>query len=255
MQVAVDYHGIDDDGVKESLSLEDLQKVSDLMEKIRRITAKHHLGVENDQLQTVGIAVDPFQFIPFEAYCLLESLGTMSRTAYNYVLVRTSQSFMPPTIAVPYIPQVSDKDHHLRVLLSSYPSNSMPTCRFVLAPVRTMEYENTRQAAKDPSTVPPEAVFLVDTMGQLHTYENGTKIKPDRILLSLREDVQVAILHTAASLLALVHRSVQAELARIQHPQLKHAPNCLLVVEVKGNFASDHVLGRLRQLLPEHTTV
>ena len=65
----------------------------------------------------------------------------------------------------------------------------------------------------------------------------------------------MAILHTAASLLALVHRSVQAELESIQHPQLKHAPNCLLVVEVKGNFARDHVLRRLRQLLPKHTKV
>jgi hypothetical protein len=66
MQDAVDYHGI-----REILSLEALQRVSGLMEKIRRITAIHHLGTANDQLPTVGVEVDPFQFIPQEARCLL----------------------------------------------------------------------------------------------------------------------------------------------------------------------------------------
>jgi hypothetical protein len=103
--------------------------------------------------------------------------------------------------------------------------------------------------------VPPEAVYLVDTLGQLHTYANGTKIQPERILQSLRGDVQAAFLHTATSLLALVHRSVLAELERIEHPQLQRAPNGLLVVEVKGNFARDYVLDRLRKLLPALTTV
>jgi len=255
MQDAVDYHGIDGDGVKESLSLEHLQEVAGLMEQIRRVTAKHHLGVENDQLPTVGVPVDPFQFIPQAAHHLLVRLGTMSRTAYDYVLVRTSQSFMPPTIGVPSIQQVRDKDHHVRVVSSSYPSNSMQTYHFVLAPVKTLEYENTKQAAKDPTKVTPEAVFLVDALWQLQSYQNGRKIQPHLILLSLRVDVQVAIIHTADSLLALVHRSVEAELERIQHPQLKYAPDCRLVVEVKGNFARDHVLSSLRQMLPKHTTV
>ena len=88
MQVAVDYHGIDDDGIKETLSWEALQVVSGLMEQIRRVTVKHHLGVENDQLPTVGVAVDPFQFIPPEAHPLLARLGTMSRTTYNYKQTR-----------------------------------------------------------------------------------------------------------------------------------------------------------------------
>ena len=44
------------------------------------------------------------------------------------------------------------------------------------APVISLEYHNTTQAAKEPHTMLPEAIALVDILPQLAVYENGTKI-------------------------------------------------------------------------------
>jgi hypothetical protein len=94
----------------------------------------------------------------------------------------------------------------------------MPTVLVDQAPVISLEYHNTRQAAREPRGMLPEAIALLDILPQLAVYENGTKMKPDKILKSLRPDVQTAFLHITTALLALVHRSLQAAMHTMQHP-------------------------------------
>ena len=71
MASALEYHGI-----RECQSL-----VSGLMEQIRRITATHKLGHANDQVPTVGVPVDPCQFVLQDALHVLARLCRVSQTA------------------------------------------------------------------------------------------------------------------------------------------------------------------------------